>query len=279
MSNERNEHIVTDTPLPLQQRTVSIVGVRIHSLSHDEVRGTLRNFLEKGSGHFIATVNPEFLVDAQRDARYRAVLNSAALAVPDGTGVWFASVWKLHPLRSRTTGIDVLHMLGLHCQHMRKTMFLVGGFHGVADQAAEHLRTRYPGIRHISTYEPSMLSLADVLHPASQAMQPILAAIAKASPDVLVVALGGGKRQEYFVHTVLTALPNIRIGIGVGGTLDYFAGVVKRAPIVTQRIGLEWLWRLMTQPMVRWRRIVKACIVFPVMVICTDYPWKKSESA
>lgn len=193
----------------------------------------------------ICTVNPEFIVDAQRDPNFAAVLARADLCVPDGAGVLWAARRVGLPLRERVTGSDGIYRICERAATRGWRVFLLGAAPGVAERTAAVLTGRYPGLMVAGCYAGS---------PADDEWLAIRARLDAAAPDILFVAYGH-PRQDFWIDRHRAQLPTA-VAIGVGGAFDFVAGVAQRAPLWMQRFNLEWLHRLITQPW-RWRRMLK----------------------
>lgn len=201
----------------------------------------------------ICTVNPEFIVDAQRDPNFAAVLARADLCVPDGAGVLWAARRVGLPLRERVTGSDGIYRICERAATRGWRVFLLGAAPGVAERTAAVLTGRYPGLMVAGCYAGS---------PADDEWLAIRARLDAAAPDILFVAYGH-PRQDFWIDRHRAQL-STAVAIGVGGAFDFVAGVAQRAPLWMQRFNLEWLHRLITQPW-RWRRMLK----LPVFVALT----------
>jgi N-acetylglucosaminyldiphosphoundecaprenol N-acetyl-beta-D-mannosaminyltransferase len=201
----------------------------------------------------ICTVNPEFIVDAQRDPNFAAVLARADLCVPDGAGVLWAARRVGLPLRERVTGSDGIYRICERAATRGWRVFLLGAAPGVAERTAAVLTGRYPGLMVAGCYAGS---------PADDEWLAIRARLDAAAPDILFVAYGH-PRQDFWIDRHRAQL-STAVAIGVGGAFDFVAGVAQRAPLWMQRLNLEWLHRLITQPW-RWRRMLK----LPVFVALT----------
>ncbi len=185
--------------------------------------------------HLVVTLNPEMVIRAQNHAAFRAILEDAAVVIPDGVGVVHALRKRGHHEAVRVTGADlVTAYLPIAALHEHRVAF-VGAGPGVAGKAADRAREIAPGIQIVA---------ADSGHPTKETAE----RLAKYAPEVVFAAYGAGKQEE-FLHRFLP-LMDAPVGVGVGGTFDYLAGVVHRAPDIVQRIGCEWAWRLLLQP---WR--------------------------
>jgi N-acetylglucosaminyldiphosphoundecaprenol N-acetyl-beta-D-mannosaminyltransferase len=191
----------------------------------------------------VVTLGVEMTMYAQRDERFRALINRAPLSLCDTIGMLLASRMRKGPIRERVTGVDLIDPL---CAHSARAgdlrMYFFGGAPGVTERAAATLRQKYPGARIVGERD-------GYFAPAQSAT--IAAAIAASGANVLLVGLGSPK-QEYWIDEFLGAT-KCGVGIGVGGSFDVLAGMVPRAPRIWQRMGLEWLHRLIQEPS-RWRR-------------------------
>lgn len=233
---------------------VSILGVGIHDVTEEEAVDWVERFIQEGGPHQVVTVNPEFVMEARRNPAFRQVLNEADLAVPDGVGILWAG-WLLgRPFRGRVPGVELTLNLAERAAKRGYRLFLLGAAPGVAEEAAGRLKERYPGLTIAGTYAGSP-------DPAEE--EDIGARIRAASPHILLVAYGA-PRQDLWLKRNLSRL-GVAVGIGVGGTLDYISGRVRRAPAWMRRWGLEWLYRLFRQPW-RWRRML-SLPAFAVLVL------------
>ena len=217
---------------------VEILGVKIDNLTMEEALQKIEGFLTDGRQHYIVTPNPEFLVLAQKDEKFRQILNQADLAVPDGIGLIFASWFLGRPLKQRIAGTDLMERICQTAAQKKWPVFLIGGPQGVAEKAGENLRKKYLG-----------LQIGTVLRIQS----------------ILFVALRAPK-QEKWINENLKKIPSIKLAMGIGGAFDFISNKIPRAPKFLRAIGLEWLWRLFCQPW-RIKRIFKAVIVFPYLVM------------
>ncbi len=214
-----------------------ILGVGVNSLRMADAVNLVEKYMDDRANVIVATANAEMLMNATRDADLKRILNSAALVVPDGAG----TVWAAHQLGydmpERVAGYDLAQELMKRAPQKDRRIFFFGSAPGVADKAKLKAEELYPGINIVGTRN-GFFTEKDI--------PDILEEIKKAKPDLLLVALGVPK-QEKFLDKYYKEL-GVPVSIGVGGTFDVMAGVMKRAPLWMQKAKLEWLFRGMLQP-------------------------------
>jgi N-acetylglucosaminyldiphosphoundecaprenol N-acetyl-beta-D-mannosaminyltransferase len=195
--------------------------------------------------HQICTVNPEFIIDAHRDPAFAEVLGRADLRVADGIGVLWAARLLGQPLHERVTGSDGIYRISARAAQRGWRVFFLGAAPGVAMHTASILRERYPGL---------VVAGAHSGDPADDDWPALAGWLASTQPDILFVAFGHPK-QDFWIDRHRAELP-VAVALGVGGAFDFVAGVTVRAPRWMQRLGLEWLHRLIQEPW-RWKRMRK----------------------
>lgn len=228
-----------------------ILGVRVDAVTSHEALVWIEAFVRQGGAHQVVTVNPEFIMAAQRNPAFRDVLNHAALAIPDGARILWAARRLGRPLAEQVAGVDLVECIAARAASVGWRLFLLGAGPGVARRAAEVLQARYPGLSIAGTYAGS---------PAPEEEEEIITRVRAAQADILFVAYGAPAQDLWLARNL--ARTGASVGMGVGGSFDYIAGVVKRAPRWMRERGLEWLYRLIRQPW-RWRRMA----VLPRFVI------------
>jgi N-acetylglucosaminyldiphosphoundecaprenol N-acetyl-beta-D-mannosaminyltransferase len=193
----------------------------------------------------ICTVSPEFVMIAQENPDFMGVLREADLCVADGVGLLFAARYVGHTLPERVTGSDGVPLIADRAAREGWKLFLLGAAPGVAERAAARLIAQNPGLQIVGTYAGS---------PALEEEEAIIQRVNASDADILFVAYGA-PRQDQWIARNRDRL-DVRVAMGVGGTLDFIAGVVPRAPRWMRRLALEWLFRLIRQPW-RWRRMLR----------------------
>ncbi len=221
---------------------VAILGIPVHDVTTEETLALIDQFVHDGTPHQICTVNPEFIMLAQQDVEFKRILNQSALNLPDGIGVVWAARRLGHPLRERVAGSDLVGLIADRAQATGWRIFLLGAAEGVAERAAMILRECYPQANIVGAYAGS---------PRPEDEADIAARVRSADTDVLLVAYGAPKQDKWIDRNIQGI--GAAVAIGIGGSLDFIVGKQKRAPHWIQRIGLEWLYRLIREPW-RWRR-------------------------
>lgn len=233
------------------RRLLVVLGVPIDNLTMEEALARLETFVERGrrtgKSHQVATVNADFVVKSLQDPELRLLLQEADMATADGMPlVWGARLLGVQ-LEGRVTGADLVPALAERAAAKGYSLFLLGAAPGVAARAAQVLQEQNPALRIAGVLSPPYGSVLE--------MSPeVVEEIRKADPDIVLVAFGNPKQEKWIgMHGRELGVP---VMIGVGGTLDFIAGSMKRAPRWMQRLGLEWLYRLLREPGRLWRRYV-----------------------
>jgi len=232
------------------------LGIPLHHRDIEAILETMDEFIrtgrETGRCHQIVTVNTDFLVQARRHEDVHAILRTADLAIPDGMPIVWASAALGQPLPGRVAGADLVPALAERAADKGHRLMFFGGSEGVADAAAELLRSAHPQL--IVETTTGMISATGETPPE------LLDKIRRFRPDVICVALGHPK-QERWIRRYGSEL-SIPIAVGVGGTFDFIAGERQRATPWVQRMGLEWLFRLAQEPGRLTRRYVNDIAVY-----------------
>jgi len=238
--------------LPASRR---ILGVRIDDVTEDEAVARCVAFVAEGR-RGVVTPNPEIVMAARADRALRHALARADLAIPDGGGLLLAARLWGQPFRAQVRGSDLTSHLLAEAATRDWRVFLLGGAPGVAEAAAAQIQARWPALRIVGTDA----ARADEAH--DQATRGAIAAAGRV--DLLLVAFGASRQEGWLARNL--PLLDVGVALGVGGTLDFLAGRVRRAPRPIRRMGLEWLFRLIVQPW-RWRRQLRAARFFPLVAL------------
>lgn len=248
-------HIIDES---LSHSSTYVLGVRVDRLTLRQTVDAIDQMVVRHREgeepcQQVVTVNPEFVMEARRNAPFRECINQAALVVADGMGIVWATRLVGKPTPERVTGTDALPEVARRCAAKGYRLYLLGAAPGVAEVAAARLQEIAPGLQIAGTYAGS---------PAPAEEDEIIERIQAASADIVCVAYGA-PAQELWIYRNLAQLP-AAVAIGVGGAFDFLSGRQLRAPGFMRQIGLEWLYRLYREPR-RWRRML-ALPQFAVLV-------------
>jgi N-acetylglucosaminyldiphosphoundecaprenol N-acetyl-beta-D-mannosaminyltransferase len=221
---------------------LNILGCRLDPIDGDEATARILSLAREGRGAHVVTLGTEMVVYAQRDARFRAILNRCALSLCDTVGLLTVARLRGVRLRARVAGVELIERLCARAAALRLPVYFLGGADGVASDAAATLTARFPGLQVAGTHSGYF---ADEESPA------IAQAIAASGSRLLFVGMGS-PRQEFWLAEHLHET-GCGVGIGVGGSFDVIGGRIERAPRLVRRFGFEWLYRLVKEPQ-RWRR-------------------------
>lgn len=216
---------------------VNILGVAVDKVNVSGAVDRIMQFLNEDRLHSVYTPNSEILMAAYKDESFREVLNKSDLLTADGIGVVYASRILKNPISERAAGFDIACELLERVKGTSYKVFLFGGKPGVADIAKEKLEAKYPGINVCGTRN-------GYFKPDDEAE--IVDEINASGADIVFVCLGAPK-QEMWINDNRDKL-KARVALGIGGSLDVFAGTAMRAPEFYCKHGLEWFYRLMKQP-------------------------------
>lgn len=218
---------------------INILGVNVDKVTNDEAVERIMDMLYERGNHAVFTPNSEIILMAYKDPDFCDLLNSADLLTADGIGVVYASKILNNPLPERVAGYDMACTLLDIIAETGHRLYLFGGKPGVAEQAQEKLKETYPLINIVGTHSGYF---------EADEVEEIVADINASKADIVFVCLGAPK-QENWIFENKDKL-NCHVMMGIGGSLDVFAGNVERAPDIWCDLGLEWFYRLVKEP---WR--------------------------
>lgn len=272
------------------QKICTLLGVPFHYGTHTDLMGTIGKLLEISTEcALIFTPNPEILMIAEYDEQYKKVLQQATLSLPDGNGLLFASsflkrttdstalVTTLTFIRSYASllydkkylrnvipsvipGSDTFFALHNYLSNTPYKVFYFGGEDGVEEKIQVVMKEKYPEVQIVG-------STGGYPFKNPEAAEHILQEIERAKPDILFIALSFPWQERWAVlNKKRLSKSGVKVAMVVGGTFDFAIEKRKRAPVVFQKLQIEWLWRLLHEPS-RLGRIMKAVITFPLHVL------------
>ena len=218
---------------------VNILGVNVDMVTISEATDKILDFLDEDRLHSVYTPNSEIIMEAYRNQDFNEILNDADLLTADGIGVVYAAKYLKKPIKERAAGYDVAKLLLQKISYTDHKLFLFGGKPGVGDLAKKNMQKDYPGLNIVGVRNGYFTDDEE---------EEIINEINASGADLLFVCLGA-PRQEKWIHKNKDKL-KVRVAMGVGGSIDVFAGTVQRAPDFFCKTGLEWFYRLMKEP---WR--------------------------
>jgi N-acetylglucosaminyldiphosphoundecaprenol N-acetyl-beta-D-mannosaminyltransferase len=219
----------------------NVLGVGISVIDQERAREILFKAVRRGDRGYVAVTGVHGVMEAQSDPGLMRILNEALLTTPDGMPmVWMGRAQGKAAIR-RVYGPDLMLNLCEHSPAAGFTHFFYGGNPGVADELAEKLMARFPGLRVVGTFTPPFRRLND------EEVRELQRRVRETRPDFLWVGLSTPK-QEKFMAEFMPVLPEAKVMIGVGAAFDLLTGRVKQAPPWMQRNGLEWLYRWVQEP-------------------------------
>lgn len=237
---------------------MNLLGVRVDNFSKKEILEKIEQFLAKAEFHQIATVNAEFILEAQKNSDFKNILNACDLNVADGVSIKYAFLRWGKWLKCRWAGTDLMDEILYLAYKLNHPVYLAVNKFGLTtfEEIAEKLEKLYPMIE---------IYGADI-DPCRQETWP------KVEGSEILLCNFGAPIQEQFIDFAKN--DTIRLAVGVGGSFDFVCKKVKRAPKIIRQLGLEWLFRLLFQSWRdkeflrrRWHRVFNAVVVFPIKII------------
>ncbi|MDX1805953.1 MAG: WecB/TagA/CpsF family glycosyltransferase [Paenisporosarcina sp.] len=214
----------------------SYLGVNVSALSYEGIISEIKSKMINNEQSTIIAVNPEKIITAQKNPEVKELINHSTFQIADGVGVLLASKVKGGKITSRVTGVDMMGKLLDFAASEGHSVYFYGAKEEVVIKAMSEIKKERPTIvvaGYTNGYEKDEASLVQRIN--------------ESEAKILFVALGSPK-QELWIKRNLSNLPNVLIFQGVGGSFDVFSGMVKRAPALFRKFGLEWLYRLASNP-------------------------------
>jgi N-acetylglucosaminyldiphosphoundecaprenol N-acetyl-beta-D-mannosaminyltransferase len=234
---------------------VTVIGIKVDNVSEDEALSLIDEWVDGAAPVYMAVVNAAKLVSARRDDELRGALMSADLVTADGMSVVWASRLLGSPLKERVTGIDLFERLIGHAAQRGASVYFLGGRDDAVGGMVTRFKREYPNLK-VAGYRNGYFAAAETGAVVEQ--------IRQSGAEFLFVAMGS-PIQEIWIASYLSAT-GARFALGVGGAFDHLSGLSQRAPGWMQRSGLEWLYRLLSEPRRLWRRYLIGNLRFTCLV-------------
>lgn len=239
-------------------RKLDIMGVEILDTTLNEMSASLKEDLQKANRVKVFTPNTEIVMAARKNSRLKDEVNKGTYVIPDGIGLLHGARLRGLEIKERVTGYDTSIELLRVANENGYSLFLLGGREGVAEEAAINIQRDYPGIR-IAGHHHGYFKGTHTNSPSIEE-ELVIDSIRNSKSDIIFVGFGF-PRQEIWINTHMDKL-GVKVAIGNGGVIDILAGRAKRAPEIFIKLGLEWLYRLISDP-----SRIKRQIVLPLFLI------------
>lgn len=217
-------------------KTASILGVHFHAVTLQQAVEVAMSRLRTRQKGYVVTPNAEIVDLCRQDSAYMGIINHASLVLADGIGVIYAAKILGETLCGKVAGVEFGEQLVAAMAKERMRLFLLGAKPGVAEQAGRNLCAKYPGLVLAGTQDGYF----------TDPQQAIDAVNACGGVDVVFVCLGAPKQERFIAENM--DMMHATLFCGLGGSIDVFAGVAKRAPDIFIKLGMEWAYRLLKQP-------------------------------
>lgn len=235
---------------------IKFMNTCIDNLTMSETLNEIDKLIQKKNCSYVVTPNVDHIVRLEKDAELQKVYKNASLILTDGKPLIWISKWYRTPIKEKISGSDLFPRVCQLAANKNYTMYLLGAAEGVADTAARNLMKKYPGLNIVGTYSPPF-----GFEKNEQEMNKIKAQIQDVHPDILIVGLGCPKQEKFmYYHCKELGVP---ISFGLGASIDFEAGNIKRAPKWMSNHGLEWLYRFSKEP----KRLFKRYFVDDLKII------------
>ncbi len=239
------------------------MNTEVDNLTMQETLQEIEKIIKKNDSSYVVTPNVDHIVQLEKNQELRDVYANASLILTDGKPlIWISKLYGT-PIKEKISGSDLFPLLCKLAAEKNYTMFFLGAAEDVARTAADNLIRKFPGLKVVGTYSPPFGFEKD-----EKEMNKIKSMINKTKPDILIVGLGCPK-QELFMYHHCKEL-NVPISFGLGASLDFEAGNVKRAPKWMANNGLEWLYRITQDP----KRMAKRYLVDDLKIFSLFWKYK-----
>lgn len=225
---------------------LDVLGVQIDNMTFEETTAKIKEHLRAGKGiQKIVTPNPEIVMAAQKNKKYKDILNRADYVTVDGIGLVYAAKIKGKSFKERVTGYDLSLWMLEELDRTGGRLFILGGEPGIAEKACDNIKEKYKNLI-VAGHHHGYFKGTHIGHSGHDEEREVIDKINESNADILFVCLGAYKQELWIDENA--PLINCKLAIGNGGVADVIAGKVKGAPEAWRKIGLEWLYRLKEDP-------------------------------
>ena len=247
---------------------MKFMNTEIDNLTMDEALDRINSLIKDNHNAFVVTPNVDHIIQLERGGELVDAYKQADLILTDGKPLIWISKWYRTPIKEKISGSDLFPKLCEMAAKKGYRMFFLGAAEGVAAKAAENLTKKYPGLQVVGTYSPpkgfeNNMNEMDKIHKM----------IKDSKPHILIVALGCPKQEFFILHNRENL--GVPISLGLGASIDFEAGNIKRAPKWMADHGLEWLYRITQDP----RRLIKRYLVDDIKIFRLAIKYKRKAGA
>lgn len=239
------------------------MNTEIDNLTMSEALEAIDKLILENRNAFVVTPNVDHIVQLEKGGELCEVYKNANLILADGKPLIWISKWYGTPIKEKISGSDLFPLLCEHAVKRNYRIFFLGAAKGVAAKAAKNLSKRYPGLQIVGTYSPPMgfeKNTSELLN--------IEKKIKRVAPHILIVGLGCPKQELFIFHN--RERLNVPISLGLGASLDFEAGNIRRAPKWMSDYGFEWLFRIFQDP----KRLIKRYLFDDCKIIYMIFKYK-----
>lgn len=240
-------------------KKINFLNITVDNVTMKEAIEQIEILIKKKKNSYVVTPNLDHIIQLEKDKEFQNVYKNADLVLTDGKPLIWISKLLGTPIKEKISGSDLFPYICKLAANRGFSVFMLGAADGVAKKATDNLKVKYPDLRISGFYSPKFGFEND-----KDELENVIRVVKKSSPDILVVGLGAPK-QEKFIYNFKDTL-NVPLSLGLGATIDFEAGTVKRAPKWMQKIGLEWLFRITQDPKRLMKRYFGDFIgIFPII--------------
>lgn len=244
---------------------VQIINIFVDNLTMNDALQKIKELAQSGVNSYVLTPNVDHIVRLENDKEFKEIYENADLVLPDGKPlIWISKLFST-PLKDKISGSDLFPKV---CELASKngfSIYLLGAAEGVATKAAFNLKRKFPDLIISGTFSPKLGFETD-----SEELGRIFENVKAAKPDILILGLGCPKQEKFFFK-YRTNL-NVPLALHFGASIDFEAGVIKRAPKWMSCIGLEWLFRFFQEP----NRLFKRYFIDDMKIFSLMWKYRKS---
>lgn len=245
---------------------IRFMNVEIDNLTMNEAVDAIDDLICQDKCAYVVTPNVDHIIQIEKGGEIVDAYKEADLILCDGKPLVWMSKWYKNPIKEKVSGSDLFPRLCERAAHKGYKMFFLGAAEGVAVRAANNLKKRFQGLQVVGTYSPPYGFEKD-----GQEIKKIISMIKATKPHILIVGLGAPK-QEIFIHKYRKQL-GVPISLGLGASLDFEAGEVKRAPKWMANHGFEWLYRIFQDP----KRLAKRYLIDDTQILKLYFKYRKNQ--